>query len=73
MINPSKKMTYIAPNNEVENNSSESMSSGCTTNYKECSCCDFKNYCSGIWVSTYEIEKDKSKIIRQIKKIEEEK
>lgn len=73
MINPSKKMTYIAPNNEVENNSSESMSSGCNTNYKECNDCDFKNYCSGIWISTYEIEKDKGKIIRPIKKIEEEK
>ena len=63
-------LTYIAPNNEKENNISES-TSNCHTNYLECNNCDLKKYCSGIWESTYNIEKNKNKIIRPIKKIGE--
>lgn len=68
-IKGNEKLTYIAPNNEIENNISENTISNCNTNYLECSSCDFKKYCSGIWKSTYNIEKDKNKIIRPIKKM----
>ena len=61
-----KKFTYIAPNAKINDNKSESINSGCNTNYKECANCAVKNYCSGIWVSTYSLEKNKDKIIRPI-------
>ena len=60
-------LVYIAPNDENENNMSEITYLGCNTNYSECENCDVRKYCSGIWKSTYDIEKDKSKIIRKIK------
>ena len=71
-VNPKKTLTYIAPNNTEENNRSEGVGAGCSTSYKECIECDVRSYCSGIWQSTYEIEKDKKKIIRPIKEMEGE-
>ena len=69
-IKESENVTYIAPNNEEKGNMSETNISGCHTNYLECNNCDFKKYCSGIWESTYNVEKDKNKIIRPVKKME---
>ena len=68
-INKNKSLTYIAPNDESENNMSENYGSKCNTNYKECQNCAVKDYCSGIWESTYEIEPDKSKIIRKVNRM----
>lgn len=61
-----QKLTYIAPNDKSDDNKSESVNYGCNTNYKECMNCVVRNYCSGIWVSTYNLEKNKEKIIRPI-------
>ena len=66
-IKDNSELTYIAPNNEKENNISKSIEHNCHTNYLECNNCDFKKYCSGVWKSTYHIEKNKKKIIRPIK------
>ena len=60
------KLTYIAPNDKSNDNKSESVNYACNTNYKECAKCAVKSYCSGIWVSTYNLEKNKDKIIRPI-------
>ena len=68
-INNENNLTYIAPNNENDNNISTNFTSECNTNYKECYGCDVKDYCSGIWKSTYDLEKDKTKIIRKVKSI----
>lgn len=67
--NNNKNLTYIAPNNETINNMSENTNSNCNTNYKECQDCDVKNYCNGIWESTYSIEPNKEKILRKIKSL----
>ena len=48
---------------------SENMTSNCNTNYDECQLCDVKEYCSGIWKSTYDLEPDKEKILRKVKSI----
>ena len=68
-LNNNKSLTYIAPNEEAEDNMSESMYSNCNTLYNECQSCDVKEYCSGIWNSTYNLEPNKEKLIRRIKKI----
>lgn len=62
------KLEYIAPNEESENNRS-TITSSCHTNYLECQDCDVKSYCDGVWESTYEIEKDKSKVLQKVKVI----
>ena len=68
-INKGNNITYIAPNNESLDNISENKYSSCNTNYIECQSCDVRQYCSGIWNSTYDIEPNKEKIIRKIKTI----
>ena len=68
-INNSKNLTYIAPNDESVDNMSENMTSNCNTNYDECHLCAVKEYCSGIWKSTYDLEPDKEKILRKVKSI----
>ena len=67
--NNKKSLIYIAPNEESTNNISENTNSNCHTNYKECQECDVKEYCSGVWASTYNIEPNKEKIIRRIKSL----
>lgn len=61
-----KKVTYIAPNDKSNNNKSETTGYGCHTNYKECQNCAVKDFCSGIWQSTYNLEKNKENIIRPV-------
>ena len=63
------KLTYIAPNNECNDNVSENLYSNCHTRYKECAKCDVRMLCSGVWESTYKIETNKEKIIRRIRTI----
>lgn len=69
-INNGEGITYIAPNDESKDNKNDNFVSSCHTNYKECDTCDVRKYCSGIWDSTYRIERDKNNIIRPIKNIE---
>ena len=64
-----KGVVYIAPNNEKKENISENMQGNCNTEYEECKECDVKKYCSGVWKSTYNIEKNKENIIRAVKEI----
>lgn len=62
------ELTYIAPNNEDEENKSISEDTGCSTCFKECSTCDVKDFCSGIWKANYDIDK-KENILKPIKAI----
>ena len=59
--------TYIAPNDESLYNKSENVISECNTNYKECKNCDVKEYCSGLWQSSYEIGKKEKDFLNPIK------
>ena len=63
------ELTYIAPNNESDENISVGNNSGCSTHFKECSTCDVREYCSGIWKDNYNIEKNKTNILKPIKVI----
>jgi len=67
VIHGEKNTTYIAPNAETDGNIKDEISSLCHTNYKECSDCDVRSYCSGVWESTYSVESEKEKIMRKIK------
>lgn len=68
-INNNRSLTYIAPNDDSMDNMSENTTSNCNTNYNECQQCDVKEFCSGIWQSTYNLEPDKEKIIRRIRSL----
>ena len=66
-INSQKSLIYIAPNEESKDNISTNINYNCNTNYKECQECAVKEYCSGIWTSTYNLEPNKEKIIRRVR------
>ena len=68
-IKNNTELAYIAPNNEKDDNFSDSIESSCHTNFLECNGCDFRKYCSGVWQSTYNIENDKKKIINPIEMV----
>ena len=59
--------TYIAPNDESLYNKSKNVISECNTNYRECQNCDVKDYCSGVWRSSYDIGKNQKDFLKTIK------
>lgn len=65
--------SYIAPNDESIDNKSEQVESECNTNYKECSNCDVREFCGGVWKSAYQIgsrqSKEFLKPVKALKKI----
>lgn len=46
---------YIAPNSETKNNVSYGVENQCNTSYSECGKCRAKDFCAGVWRSTYNI------------------
>lgn len=59
--------SYIAPNDESENNISNNVLSQCNTNYENCKNCDVKELCGGVWESAYNIGKNDNEYLRPVK------